>query len=448
MGFRARPGCFEGIALAVAAKPVPELRLLALVACVTLLVAGSALAEQAPSPLNLGWLLKTALAESPQIRASDARYRAMAQRPVQEGTLPDPSVGWRLHNEDFGRFTLGDSEFSYYEFSAEQEVPFPGKLGLRESAATHAAERERAMRDVTVLEVLAKVVIAHSQLTVADRATAILTESVQVLDTMTKQAAENYSVGSAAQQDVLRAALERDALRERLAMLALERKAAESVLNALLNRAATEPLGATQWSADTLALEPLDALTHRLKSGAPELRAAQEEVLRADDRTRLAQREYFPDFSVMGAYMNKNGLFAEWEVGLKLTLPLYFWRRQTPALEEAAYEREAAVHSQRNAQVSLAGRLRELHSVADTALRLIDLYGDVLIPQASLTLESARASYAVGKVDFLTTLTAFNSLLEYKVRHAEQVGQFRRAVAEIGPLIGEHPRELQVAGRR
>jgi outer membrane protein TolC len=75
------------------------------------------------------------------------------------------------------------------------------------------------------------------------------------------------------------------------------------------------------------------------------------------------------------------------------------------------------------------------------------LYAEVLIPQASLTLESARASYAVGKVDFLTTLTAFNSLLEYKVRHAEQVGQFRRAVAEIGPLIGEHPRELQLAGR-
>jgi Cation transporting ATPase, C-terminus len=91
-------------------------------------------------------LLDVARQENPEIQAAEARYRAMLQRPIQEGTLPDPPVGVHFHNEDFGRITFGESEFSFLEFSAEQEVPFPGKLCLPAAVATREAERERAMR--------------------------------------------------------------------------------------------------------------------------------------------------------------------------------------------------------------------------------------------------------------------------------------------------------------
>jgi len=42
-------------------------------------------------------------------------------------------------------------------------------------------------------------------------------------------------------------------------------------------------------------------------------------------------------------------------------------------------------------------------------------------------------------VDFLTTLTAFTALLEYRLRYAEETGNLVRALAEIGPLVGETP---------
>jgi outer membrane protein TolC len=77
--------------------------------------------------------------------------------------------------------------------------------------------------------------------------------------------------------------------------------------------------------------------------------------------------------------------------------------------------------------------------MAMASQRLVALYADTLIPQGIVTLESARASYAVGEVDFLTTLTAWTSLLEYRLRHAEESGNLRRALAEIGPLVGETP---------
>ena len=59
--------------------------------------------------------------------------------------------------------------------------------------------------------------------------------------------------------------------------------------------------------------------------------------------------------------------------------------------------------------------------------------------QAALTLESARASYGVGRVDVLTTLTAFSALLEYRLRRTEESGNLWRALAEIGPVVGETP---------
>lgn len=398
--------------------------------------------DEAAARVSLPALLRAALESNPEIKAAENRYRAMQERPIQEGTLPDPSAGVRYHNEQFGRLTFGQSDFSYLEFSGEQEIPFPGKLGLKASIAKREAERERAMRDLTILLVLAKVAVAYTDLSVADRSNAILTENVSLLGTIISQTGESYSVGKSAQQDVLRATLERDALRERIEMLAQQRSVAEAGLNALLGRSATEPVGGTDWTDKVADLERLDPLLHHLEAQAPELRAAAEDVAKSDDSLELAKRGYLPDFTAMGAYTDKNGLFPEWELGMKMTVPLYFWRRQKHAVAEADFNKQAAEHSRQNSEITLESRLRELHQMATTANKLINLYGETLIPEASLTLRSAEASYGVGKVDFLTVLNAFNAVLEYRLRYTENIGQFRRAVAEIGPLIGKSPPEL------
>ena len=74
----------------------------------------------------------------------------------------------------------------------------------------------------------------------------------------------------------------------------------------------------------------------RLADGSPALRAAAEEQLRAQEALRLARREYFPDFALMGAYMNKEELLPEWELGVRVKIPLYFWRRQRAGADAAS----------------------------------------------------------------------------------------------------------------
>jgi outer membrane protein TolC len=394
---------------------------------------------QPPETLGLEQLLRDIRASNPEIRAADARYRAMLQRPIQEGTLPDPRIGAKYHNESFDRLTLGESEFTYYEFSVEQEVPFPGKLGIRETIAEREAARERSMRDATTVMVLARGASVYLDLAVVDRSARLLRESREALEAIAAQAATSYAVGVAAQQDVLRATQERTGIDARLTLVAQKRVAAESALNALLNRPPETPVAEAAWPIPVPALEAFDVLRTRLSAQAPELRAAREEVLRAEAGVELARRDYYPDFAVMGSYMNKSRLLPEWEVGVSVTVPLYFWRRQRPALVEADLNRASAEHSERSVRVSLEARLRELHAMADASRRVVELYGGRLIPQAELTLSSARASYGVGKVDFMTVLNAFLALLEYRMREAEELGTLGRARAEIASLVGETP---------
>lgn len=407
-------------------------------AAVTMLIAAPA---SAADQLTLAELLRAARTDNPEIRAAEARYQAMRQRPIQEGTLPDPTVGVRYHNEQSNRITFGESEFSFVEFSAEQEVPFPGKLGLRARMADREAEREGAMRDATILMVLARVASSYADLAVVDRSRELLTESQRVLDMMIEQANTAYGVGTAAQQDVLRGSLEREMLAERLTMLAQKRGVAQATVNALLARPPETDVAATKWSDAASTLPRREELQARLAAAAPELRAARENVLRSTAALDLAQREYLPDLAFMAGYTNKNGLFPEWEVGMRIRVPLYFWRRQKAGVAEATFAKTAAEESQRNVRSTLEGRLGEVASMGEAAARLVRLYREKLVPQASLTLESARASYAVGKVDFLTVLTAFTALLEYRMRYAEEIGNLQRARAEIAPLIGEPPPE-------
>ncbi|HMW02949.1 MAG TPA: TolC family protein, partial [Acidobacteriota bacterium] len=71
-----------------------------------------------------------------------------------------------------------------------------------------------------------------------------------------------------------------------------------------------------------------------------------------------------------------------------------------------------------------------------TAQRLIKLYGTTIIPQATLSLDSAIAGYEVGKVDFLTLLDNLVTLLNYQLSYYEQLSNEKKALASMEPYLG------------
>ena len=394
--------------------------------------------EALPERITLPWAIARALAHNPELAAADARVLAMQERPPQEGALPDPMLMLRYHNEDWG-LSFGRSDFSFFELGVEQELPLGGKRAARRQIAEREALRERAMRDMTALMVLARVGMQVAELAALERTDAALGESLRLLETLIAQAASRYSVGEAEQQDVLRTGLERDMLRERLAMTTRERAKARAALAALLGAERPEDLPPSADFEGIREPRPLEELRARARDQSPALRAAREELLRAEQALRLARREYWPEFALMAAYTEKKQLMPEWEIGFRVSVPLYLRNKQRRFVAESAFAERAAEHERRRTELDVAAQLAALHAAAESSNRLLGLYRDSLIPSARLTFESASASYATGRVDLMTALSAFVALLDYQIREAEETARLLVSLAEIGPLVGETP---------
>jgi outer membrane protein TolC len=230
-------------------------------------------------------------------------------------------------------------------------------------------------------------------------------------------------------------------------MLEQKRAAASAALGALLGRASDEPLSGQFDFTAPAPLEPLSDLVQRLRERAPELRAAQEDVLRSDAAVDLARRDYFPDFALMGAYMNKNGLLAEWELGVRVTVPLYFWRRQRAAVTEQRLAKRAAERARDGERLDLEARLRELHAMAETSARprrrlrrLADLRQGLAHARIGARLARGRERRSPHDVERL------HGAARVPIRDAEEQTSQKRARAEIGPLIGETPLGERIGG--
>jgi outer membrane protein TolC len=178
-------------------------------------------------------------------------------------------------------------------------------------------------------------------------------------------------------------------------------------------------------------------LRARTEADYPALKRAEQIVNRGQQGLALAQKEVLPDFAVHVTSQRFTGDMP-WMYGVDVMvkLPLYWQRKQRPMIAEAAAALESGKRMRENTLAMAAARVTEAHAAATTSQRLADLYGDSVLPQARLALESSLAAYQVGNVDFLTMLTNFTTVLNYEVSFEEQAARYRSALAQLEPLVG------------
>lgn len=419
------------------------MRRLRTVLAVTVLLApvlcGAQETDELGDPLKLGEAIAYVRRHNPEIRTAEAKWQAAQARPSQEGSLPDPMINTAYHNEGFDRFRQGSGDFTFLRFGAEQEVPFLGKRALKEKVAWREADREGALYRATVLSVLTRLRVAYNDYLLAHKSIEIVRRNKELLDKLARAAEARYQVGEGLQQDVARAHVELSILVGRLTSLEQVRQSAAAMVNAILNRPPAAALGvpaALQKRPLTYSLEQLESLA---KEQSPNLKAAEFSVARAETNLNLAKRQYYPDVVIRADYFNKAGLVPEWEVGAGIRVPLYFWRKQSYGVREAAAGVSEARASQQSTSQEVLAALKDFYAQATSAERLVELYGSVVGPQAEIALESASAAYQVGKVDFLTVLTNFTVLNDYRLRYYEELANLDKALARLEEAAGLLP---------
>lgn len=401
-----------------------------------LMMSASANGQTAPR-LALADAVAAALAANPEIAAAQQRSDAARQRPAQERSLPDPmiSAGYSANGRPWPGAGLGTEPTSNIGFMVTQELPGPGKLGLRAAIAAREADAEALLIEGVRLSVTARVKQAYFRLAYAYAVGDVLTRNRDLLDTLLKVSENRYAVGEAAQQDVIKAHTQLSILELQLERVRLQRATREGELNALLARPASAPVGQPDDLQLTAFTASLETLVETATEHAPMLRRDRIMIDRSQLGVEAARRDYKPDFGISGGYYYMGAMPAMYEVRFDVKVPLQRTRRAA-AVAEQLNAAEAARSGYDSTRLNLQGRVHEEFQTASTSVRLAQLYRDTVLPQARLALESSMAGYQTGAVDFLSVLTNFGTVLEYEISYFDELASYHTAVSRLEELTG------------
>lgn len=393
--------------------------------------------ENGEGSVEIKTLIGELLQNNPDILAARYRYEAATKRAPQVSTLPEP----RLTYVDFGVghpfSALNVSNFAYRAFGVSQEIPFPGKLSLAGEEARREARSESQMYQSTVLELTARLKIAYYDWFSASKSIEITNRNRDLLDRFEKIARVRYSVGKGIQADVLRAQVELSRLIQQIELLEQRRASAEAQVNSLLNRAPGIQLGKPpELKASRFDMD-LDALLRLIEETSPQLRARQ---LQLDSRAvgvNRAKLDYRPDFNLNFQWQRTGSRFPDYYMAMaEVRLPIYFWRKQRYAVEEAGARLEESRQNFQSTRQDLRFTAKDQYLVAKTSERLLSLYESGVIPQATLSLESTLAAYEVGTLDFLTLSNSLTTLLGFQMQYYEELARHEQALARLESVVG------------
>ena len=376
---------------------------------------------------------------NPELKAARREVDMRTARIAPAGAPPDPSLSFGymggLQRPPF--FPSSNTPDGFRQFGASQEIPYPGKLALRSRVAATEADAARWNTEDVRLKLISELKTSYFDYVLAERSLEIVGRNKQLLEQVRDIAEAQFKVGKGLQQDVLKAQLEISMLLERAAMLEQERIAARARVNALLYRAQDSPLE-PQLAFDA---PPLPDDVQQLRAVAaeryPGLRRDEQVIQRGQQGLALARKEVLPDFAVnLTTQQPVGGMPWSYGIDVMVKVPLFWQRRQRPMIAEAAASLEAGRRMRENTLAQSQGAVTEGYVTASTARRLTTLYTDSILPQARLTLESSLAAYRVGSADFLTVLTNFTSVLASELNYEQQQAQYRRALAQLEPYVG------------
>jgi len=245
-----------------------------------------------------------------------------------------------------------------------------------------------------------------------------------------------YSVGKAAQQDVLRAQLELTRLAQRATLLTQQRSTLEAQLNSLRDLPVNAPVGrpaAVQPSALTYTQ---DQLEQAAQTNYPALKQRQMTVNQDRLSVDLARKETRPDFSVGYLFMQRNGLPDMYGINFSTSLPIFHHRKQDMAITEAAANLATDRAMQANELASLRYQVRQDFLEVQATEQLLKLYSQGVKPQSSLTLESSINGYQTEEVDFLSVLSNLEAVIDAELDYHLQVTNHEKALARLEEATG------------
>jgi len=400
-------------------------------------------AQDVPSgdTLTLAVAVRMARAANPMLRAARAAATAAEERIGPAGVLPDPQLQLGLMNRMASDFGNTMDPMTMNQVQVMQMLPWPGKLGGAKRAARHTSAATRADAAEQERMLGAQVRMAYYQTAYADRALEVMGRTRELLRTFLDVSTTMYAVGSAVQQDVLRAQVEVARMGEEITRMGQERVAMTARLNALLGRSPLSPIpGLALPETDTGELPAVDSLVAWALAQRPALVAGAERVAAADASLSAVRRELYPDFTVGIQYQQRPQFPTMVSLMVGITVPLFAGTRQLPMRREMAAMRDMASAELLNQQNETVAQVIETRARAVQDQNLIRLYRASIVPQARAAVQASLSSYRVGRATFMTLVDNQMTVNRYETETYRLLADYRQAVGELEALVGREVR--------
>ena len=392
----------------------------------------------AQDTLTLKRAIEEAKLNKPAIQALRQNMKAKEAGARAEGVLDDPLL--KIEMMDLSKEnpfpTPGNAMQTRYEVS--QMLPYPGKLKLERQIAlleVMMSETELKSKELETIKMVKEAYYEYLLLTTSIRT---LEEIKVLLSNMTRIAETKYAVGDVSQQDVIRVQVELTMLLNEVLELEAERDVVHAEINAILNRPQgdnTFIIPSEELPAERVTLD-LSGLTDKALEVNPELRVMKYEAEIKKNAVELARKNYYPDFMLGIAPIQRDGRFDAWDAMFQINIPV--WRAKYENQVGEGVNMADAMRSKVKAEENMINaKVKEGVVKVETADRIRILYETSLLRQAELSFESALKNYQSGRVDFLMLLDTERLLKKTKIDYIEAVITYYKRLVSLERVVGE-----------
>ncbi len=357
---------------------------------------------------SLNEYLSEVKTDNSSIAAARLRSQALQHKIKPNSTLDDPFIAAGV---DEIPFAGGSAKVRRYQIS--QAIPFPGKLGARSQIAETKAqssefEAQTIMRQVQVLATQIYLRASYNKQEI------ILNEKIKnIIQETTASAKARYTTGDASHHEWLLAKLEVSVLNVELLRLKRTQKTLTALLNELRNKPAETSIDVDHSNLvkDT---DGSDDLRADLEI-QPEMQAFSAQQKSAEAELKLVKLAYAPDFVIQGMAMEptmKNDEMSEpanWGIMVGVTIPIFFWRKQSELVAAAEKDRLASLSDYQTLQNRLNTEIADAKQQLQTARDVVKLYKNEIIPITEIAVKNARSYYSSKTQSIRQLLDALRS---------------------------------------
>lgn len=392
---------------------------------------------------DVDFYVRVALERNPEILTAQRDVAAQAEVIPQATALNDPML-----SNTFMPITNNSVQTAagrgVNTLSLSQRFPWFGKLRVRGEVAEQETKIALARLAEAQLKVIERVKLSYFELYFTQQAIKITEEDATLLRNLLRFADARYRAGKTSQQDVLRAQVELEKLRDRLITLRRRLRQAQADLAKDLHASPDSDLKAEASITAEPAPEQIEQLYEAAVRCRPELQQHLHAIIRSQRIRELARLQYYPDVTLGVGWQaitdnnaispvangNDNLMF-----GVGINIPI--WRdRLRAGVSEAEHRTVAAARRYDSERDDTFRQIKRLVVQADALERQVELFRKSIVPKSVQTLRISAADYRVGKVDFQQIVDNWSDLLRYQTELFRLEAMLGQTLASLERVIG------------